>query len=152
MGWSRNPQMPGSLRAVRSVAGAGAAGTPGPWGAVPHDPRCLGPHSIRGKHGGRAGTPDSVQSCAALAPRQDLPAPYGIAGAGAGTWLHGTRAAAGVSSPDLVNLTLKIPMLLGLRADQHGPPKPHWTLSPLGFPTNVRGPGCPRGAIDCRDS
>lgn len=61
-----------------------------------------------------------------------------MAGAGAGTWLHGTCAADDVSPPDLVNLTLKVPMLLGLPTDLHGTPNPHWTLSPLGFPTNAR--------------
>lgn len=152
MGWSRDTQTPGTLGAVRSVAEAGLAGTPAPWGAAPHDPRCLGPHSVRAKCGGRTGTPGSVQGCAALAPRQDPPAPHGIAGAGAGTWLHGTHAAAAVSCPDVVNLDLKTPMLLGLPTDQHGTPKPSCTLSPSGFPTNVREPGCPMRAIDCRDS
>lgn len=67
-GMEQGLQTSGSLGKVRPVAGAGAAGTLAPWGAVPHDLRCLGPHSIRAERGGRAGTPGSAQSCAALAP------------------------------------------------------------------------------------
>lgn len=120
--WGRNPQIPASVGAVMSVTGAGAARAPGSWGGVPFDPRCLHPHSIRGKCGGRAGTPGPLQSCAALAPQQYPPAAHSVTGAGAGTWPHGASAATGVSTPDLINSTLKIPMLLETLTDQHGIP------------------------------
>lgn len=128
--WGRNPQMPGSVRAVMSVTGVGAARAPVSWGGVPFDPRSLHPHSIREKCGGRAGTPGPVQSCAALAPQQDPLAAHSVTGAGAGTWLHGASAATGVSTPNLINSTLKITMLLETLTDQHSIPESPRSPSP----------------------
>ena len=138
--------MAGSLGAGRSAAGVAAAGTLGPWEAVLHDPRCLGFHSIRGKRGGRAGTPGSVQGCAALALWQDPPAPHGIAGAG--TWLHGTRAAVSVSPPDLVKTLTLRKTLPSTSPCFWAPRRPAWDpldSQSLKTPYKCKGTRVPRG-------